>query len=323
MINLLYLDRNGQITKSDSLEKARELYLKKNTIFWLDIESTSSKESEDILGNIFKFHPLAIEDCISSTHHPKLDNYGEYLFLIVHGVTPLAKSADFNTNEVDIFISKNFLITFHNKSLDFINNTMSRIEKNPAILEEGPSRILYYLMDCMVETYTPVVEALDKAIDGIENEIFENPTDSTLNKTFRLKRKLMRLKRTASYQREVFLELSRTTSPVIEKDMLIYFRDVYDYLLRFSDIADSYRDIVTSAIDTYLSVVSNKMNSIMKVLTIIATIMMPLTLIAGIYGMNFDYMPELKIKYAYFIVLGIMGITTIFMLYVFKKKKWM
>lgn len=323
MITLLYLDEQNNLIKTGSIDKLKELQQKKDAIFWLDMENMQKKESEEILSGIFKFHPLAVEDCINISHHPKMDDYCDYLFIIVHGVSKGNKNSDFHTDEINIFMGKNYIVTYHDKKFSFIDETFSKIEKNPLLIKQGPANILYYLMDYLVESYTPVIESLDKLIDTIENEIFKNPTDETLNKIFTLKRRIMRLKRISTYQREVFLELSHTNSPLIEKNMLIYFRDVYDHLLRLSDLADSYRDTATSAIDIYLSAVSNRLNSVMKVLTIIATIMMPLTLIAGIYGMNFEYMPELKMRYGYFYVLGIMVILTLYMIHIFRKKKWM
>lgn len=323
MITLLYIDEQNNLVKTDSIEKLKELQQKNDTIFWLDMEKMQRKESEDILTGIFNFHPLAVEDCINVSHHPKTDDYCDYLFIIVHGVSKGSKNNDFHTDEVNIFVGKNYIVTYHDKKFSFIDETISKTEKNPLTLKEGPTSILYSLMDNLVETYTPVIESLDKIVDNIENEIFKNPSDETLNKIFNLKRRIMRLKRISTYQREVFLELSRTNSPIIPRNMLIYYRDVYDHLLRISDLADAYRDATSSAIDTYLSVVSNRMNSIMKVLTIFASIMMPLTLIAGIYGMNFEYMPELKMRYGYFCVLGVMAVITGFMLYTFRKKKWM
>lgn len=322
MITLIYLDGQNNLVKTDNTEKLKELY-QNQTTFWLDMEKTPKDEAENILKNIFNFHPLAIEDCINISHHPKMDDYKEYLFIIVHGVSKGNKNSDFRTDEINIFISKNYIVTYHDKKFNFIDESLTKVEKIPQIINEGPAHILYHLMDCMVETYTPVVDSLDKVIDGIESEIFKNPSNDTLNKIFKLKRRIMHLRRVTTYQREVFLELSRTFSDLIDQKMLIYFRDVYDHLLRLSDLTDSYRDTTTSAIDIYLSVFSNKMNSIMKVLTIIATIMMPLTVIVGIYGMNFEYMPELKMRYAYYCVLGFMAILSGFMLYMFKKKKWL
>lgn len=323
MITLLYLDEQNNLVKTDSIEKLKELQQKKDAVFWLDMENMGRKESEEILTGIFKFHPLAVEDCINISHHPKMDDYCDYLFIIVHGISKGTKNSDFHSDEINIFVGKNYIVTFHDKKFAFIDETFSKVEKNPLLIKDGPATILYNLMSYLVETYTPVIESLDKFIDNIENEIFKNPTNATLNKIFQLKRKIMRLKRISTYQREVFLELSHTNSPLIDKSMLMYFRDVYDHLLRLSDLADSYRDTATSAIDIYLSAVSNRLNSVMKVLTIIATIMMPLTFIAGIYGMNFEYMPELKMRYGYYCVLGFMGVLTLFMLYIFKKKDWL
>ena len=291
-------------------------------ILWVDFESPKKEEIE-LLSKHFKFHSLAIEDCIADIHHPKIDDYHDYLFVILHAIALGQGKTTFTTHEIDFFLGKNYLVTFHKKKVKSINAVREELSRTCTSIAGGSDFLFHSILDRLVENYSPVIDLLENRINKTENQIFENLRENTINQIFSLKRDAMRLKRISTVQRDIVNRLSRDQFLVISKDARIYFRDTYDALFRINDITNSHRDLISGLLDVYFSSVSKRMNEVIKVLTIIATIMMPLTLITGIYGMNFRYMPEIGWKGSYFIVLGIMLFISSLMIWFFKKKKWL
>jgi magnesium transporter len=288
---------------------------------WVDFETPTDNESE-VLSTVFNFHPLAVEDCIAESHLPKLDDYGDYLFLVIHGARRGESPGTFNTVDVNFFVGKRYLVTFHPSHTRSVDQTKERCQKNTQILSKGIDFLLYEIMDRLVDNYFPILDDFDVVIDELEYEAFHNPTRATLDRIFSLKRDVTALRRITGPQREIFNRLSRDSFAVISRRAAPYFRDVYDHLFRISDLAESYKDLGAGLMEAYLMVVSNRLNEIIKVLTLIATIMLPLTLITGIYGMNFEYMPEIKWRYGYFFVIGFMALVGFGLLYYFRKRRW-
>lgn len=290
-------------------------------IIWADFETPTDNESE-VLSTVFNFHPLAIEDCIAESHLPKLDDYGDYLFLVIHGARRGDPPGTFSTVDVNFFVGKRFLVTFHPEHTRSIDQIKERCRKNVQSLSKGIDFLLYEIMDRLVDNYFPILDDFDMVIDELEYEAFHNPTRATLDRIFSLRRDVTALRRITAPQREIFNRLSRDSFTVISRRAAPYFRDVYDHLFRISDLAESYKDLSAGLMEAYLMVVSNRLNEIIKVLTLIATIMLPLTLITSIYGMNFEYMPEIKWRYGYLFVLGIMALVGSGLLFYFRKRKW-
>jgi len=288
---------------------------------WVDFETPSESESA-ILSTAFNFHPLAIEDCIGESQLPKLDDYGDYLFIVVHGARRGDAPGTFNTVEVNFFIGKRYLVTFHPEQSRSIDQTKQRCQKNSLTLSRGADFLLHEIMDGLVDNYFPLLDDFDEVIDELEREAFETASKTTLDRIFALKRDVTALRRVTAPQREIFNRLSRDPLSVISRRAAPYFRDVYDHLFRIADLAESYKDLSAGLMEAYLMVVSNRLSEIMKVLTLLATIMLPLTVITGIYGMNFDYMPELNWRYGYFAVLGVMGLVAGGLLLFYRKRKW-
>ena len=288
---------------------------------WADFEAPTDAENE-ILSTAFNFHPLAIEDCIAESHLPKLDDYGEYLFLVVHGARRSDTPGTFNTIEVNFFVGKRLLVTYHREHHRSIDQTKLRCEKNIFPLSKGVDFLLYGAMDSLVDHFFPILDHFDEAIDDLEQEAFNNPTRSTLDRIFSLKRDVTALRRITAPQREIFNRLSRDPFSVISRRAAPYFRDIYDHLFRISDSAETYKDLSAGLMEAYLMIVSNRLNEVIKVLTLLATIMLPLTVITGIYGMNFRHMPELGWRYGYLMILGLMGLVVFGLLYYFRKRKW-
>ncbi|HEY5599166.1 MAG TPA: magnesium/cobalt transporter CorA, partial [Candidatus Manganitrophaceae bacterium] len=268
------------------------------------------------------FHPLAIEDCVTETLLPKIDDFGDYIFLVLHG-SRVSEERGFSTAEINFFLGPHYLVSYHDQPSRSVNRTKERLLKNAPSMTKGVDFLLHEILDGMVDNYFPVLDQFDDAVDGIEEEVFSHPDQETLNKIFTLKKEVMHLRRVTGPQREILNRLSRDNFSVISPKAAIYYRDVYDHLVRISDLSESYRDLITGALEAYLSVVSNRLNEIMKILTIFTATFMPLTLITGIYGMNIESIPGLRSEDAFWGVLGGMAIITAAMFLFFRKKKWL
>ncbi len=317
---LIYSEDEGHRSFDDLTLLPALLSDKKNRV-WVDFEGPAP-EAAEILSRVFHFHTLAIEDCISETLLPKIDDYGDYIFLVLHGARTMGDQT-FVTTEVNFFLGPNYLVSYHDEPSRSVSQAKERCLRNGHSITRGADFLLHEILDAMVDHYFPVLDQFDSIIDGIEAEVFAQPDRETLNRIFTLKKEVMHLRRVAGPQREILNRLSRDPLRVISPTAAVYFRDVYDHLARITDLAESYRDLVTSALDAYLSVVSNRLNEIMKLLTVFTATLMPLTLITGIYGMNFENMPELYSPYGYFVVLAVMAVIIVGMLAFFRKKKWL
>ena len=311
---------NGAIEK---LEFRPEL-LKEvpEAIHWIDLEDPTVKEAT-ILEDPFHFHPLAIEDCLSEVHHPKVDDYDAYIFVIVHGIRFDAPTDQFITRELDIFLGTNFLITHHNGPMRSITAARELCNKNlQASMPRGVDFLLHSILDQMFEHYFPSLDAIEDKIQLVQVEVFENPSRETLDRIFALKRDVMQLRRICLPQREIINRLARADFKVISQRAAVYFRDIYDNLYRIVEGSMAYQDMTQSTMDAYLSAVSNRLNETMKRLTVISALLMPLTVITGIYGMNFEFMPELHWKFGYPLVLGTMAVVSGLLVLWFRRKNW-
>ncbi|MDI6785034.1 MAG: magnesium/cobalt transporter CorA, partial [bacterium] len=324
-MHTIYLYTPVEGVQFNQLERSaiRRALDKEDAILWVDLEAPDDEEI-DILVRDFAFHPLSIEDCIFPQNRPKLEEFPNYSFIVFHSIAyDPAPGKGLRFAELDIFIGKNFIVTVHDEPLRNITNTKSRCKEKQELMKKGPDFLLHLILDSMVDSYFPILDQMDEQIDIVEDKIFSQPTTRLLNQIFSLKRNLIAFRKTIIPQREIINSLTRRDFPYIQSGTLVYFRDIYDHLVRMVDTIDTYREIISGAVEAYLSVTSNQLNSIMKTLTIIATTMMPLTFIASIYGMNFDFMPELRCKFGYPIVLGIMLCVALGMLYYFRRKKWL
>lgn len=288
---------------------------------WVDLEEPTPEE-EKIFKEGFDFHPLAIEDCLVDIQYPKIDIYQGYLYIVLHGINYLAQSKNFVTAEVDIFLGKNFLVTHHYHKMRSARILRERVEKEPSYMERGPDVLMYTILDKMVDNYFPDLEKLEDRIEEIEDAVFQAPQRSHLQDIFGIKKDVLYLKRIFYPQREVFNRLSRDEFEYIQRSTRLYFRDIYDNISQMTEIADSYRDALSGLIDGYLSSVSHNLNQVMKLLTMITTIFVPLTFIVGVYGMNFEHMPELRWRYGYFAILALTLLTGAAMFAWFRKKGW-
>jgi magnesium transporter len=257
-------------------------------VLWVDFEGTPPESDEPLLLQVFGFHPLAIDDALQESHVPKVDDWGEYLYIVLHSVAfDETDGGRLDTLELDVFLGENYMVTHHDQPLAAIERVWDLSQRDERHVRNGPDYLLYRLVDEVVASYMPVVEQIDEAIDLAEDQIFARPTPYTLERIFTLKRATLHLRRIIGPQREVLNKLARDDYQVIDSEARVYFRDVYDHLVRLHDISESVRDLVGGALDTYLSVINNRMNDIMKTLTMITTLFMPISFIASFFGMNF------------------------------------
>jgi magnesium transporter len=269
---------------------------------WIDLEDPTVKEAT-ILEDPFHFHPLAIEDCLSEVHHPKIDDYDGYIFAILHGIRFDAPTDSFITRELDIFLGPNYLITHHNGPMRSVSAIRDQCNKNlQAAMPRGVDFLLHAILD--------------------QVEVFENPSRETLDRIFALKKDVMQLRRICLPQREIINRLARADFKVVSARAAVYFRDIYDNLYRIVEGSMSYQDMTQSTMDAYLSAVSNRLNETMKRLTVISAVLMPLTVITGIYGMNFEFMPELHWRFGYPFALSLMVAAAGSLLWFMKRKNW-
>jgi magnesium transporter len=288
MIRSLYYAPGQSIQKDLPPERFSELIQNPQSLLWVDFVGEPSETSLPILED-FKFHPLAIEDALLETHSPKLDDWGDYLYIVLNYMNTEQKGDTWDTevDELDIFLGENYIITHHDFPIAAVEETWAACDRDERTVQGGPDHLLYKIADYLVAQYMPAVEKIDDAIDQIEDQVFNRPEPRTLEKLFALKRILLAMRRIIIPQREVLNKLARDDYKVIDPRDRIFFRDIYDHLVRLHDLNESLRDLVGGALDTYLSVINNRMNEIMKTLTVITTIFMPLTFVTGFFGMNF------------------------------------
>jgi magnesium transporter len=257
-------------------------------VVWVDFESNPVVEDERILREMFGFHPLAIDDALQEAHVPKVDDWGAYLYIVLHAVSfDAQRDQALATSEVDIFLGANYIVTHHDEPIGAVERVWALLQRDDRHLRHGPDHLLYRLVDEIAASYMPVVEAIDEAVDLVEDQIFDDPQRETLERIFALKRAVLHLRRILGPQREVLNKLARDDYSVIDPADRIYFRDVYDHFVRLHDITESLRDLMSGTLDTYLSVINNRMNDTMKTLTLITTLFMPISFIVGFFGMNF------------------------------------
>jgi magnesium transporter len=289
---------------------------------WVDLSSPSPDEAK-VLSELFHFHDLAIEDAIAEIHHPKVESYGDYLYLILHGIDFKARMHEFATQEVDFFLGPQYLVTFHGGTSRSIGRIAEICTRNDRVLGEGPSALLYRIIDGIVDNYRPEVDKLADRLDKLEKEVFQRPSQALVRRILDFKRDIASLRRVVMPQRDAVGRLARREFPQISEQLSYRFRDVHDHLVRLADESVYFQDRVTSLLEAHLSNVSNQLNGIMKVLTIISTIFMPMTVLTGLYGMNVQLFRFPGGEPAQFWwVVGVMASVCGAMLLLFRRKGW-
>ncbi|KPJ64468.1 MAG: magnesium transporter [Syntrophobacter sp. DG_60] len=297
----------------------------KPTVTWINIDGIHEVEIIEKLGKHFNIHPLILEDIVHTGQRPKMEDFGDYIFVVLKMLYYNEKDDEIKAEQVSLILGLNFVISFQETEGDVFNPIRERIRNGKGrITKKGADYLGYALMDAVVDHYFIILEKIGEKIEDMEEELVTNPTPETLQAIHNLKREMIFLRKSVWPLREMISGLERAESSLIQESTRIYLRDVYDHTIQVIDTIESFRDMVYGMLDTYLSSISNRMNEVMKVLTIIATIFIPLTFIAGVYGMNFAYMPELKWHWFYPKVFWLVMVAIIgFMAFYFKRKKWL
>ena len=287
---------------------------------WVDVQGAEEETGSVLRG--FGFHPIAVDDAFTLDHHPKIELFDDLLFVIVRGVTR-EESGHLETAKLAAFLRGRTLVTYHRLALPSVEMLQALLADRGKVASGDPARILYLLCDTVIERYFPILDRIDDEMETIEEEIFEEAREEQLARALELRHELATLRRVMMPHRQVFQRLAFDRLPGLEENLGPYFRDAHDNVLRLAEAIDQQRDLLVTVRDTYLSVVSQRTNDVMKVLTMFSAILLPLTFIAGLYGMNFEYIPELESRYGYFVVLGVMAVAASGMIAWFRRRGWL
>jgi magnesium transporter len=317
----VYKNENGSTDVVDAVDPS---WLQPNSSIWVWVDlSAPTPEEVKILSNTFHFHELAIEDALAEIHQPKVESYGPYLYLILHAIDFKAKEHAFRTKEVDFFLGAQYLVTMHSGTSRSIQRIAEICPRNDRVLGEGPLALLHRVVDAMVDNYRPEVDKLNDRLDALEKEVFQGPKPTLVRRILDFKRDVASLRRVVLPQRDAISRLARREFPQISEALSYRFRDVHDHLVRLADEAIYAQDRISSLLEAHLSNVSNQLNGVMKVLTIISTIFMPLTVLTGLYGMNV-HLPHLPggDEAQFWWIVAVMFATSAVMLWFFRRRKW-
>jgi magnesium transporter len=326
----IYAYQNGENEVRENIhpDELPGLLKDEEAVIWVDVDVRNDedlREAERMYAEIFGFHYLTIEDCREARNQPKVEEFPDYLFFIVHGMKSKAHTSNFITKELDGYLGSNFVVTNRNEDFRSIDLVKKRVLANTRVFQRGAAYLLHQLLDNIVDQYMPIVDDFDAAITNLEDRVYEMETaDNTiLEEIMDLRRSVARLKRVSTRQLEVLYRISHGEFPQIPENVLPFYRDVHDHLVRITDLAESYRDLVSGLFEIHFSVTANRTNDVMKVLAIISVTMLPMTLLTGIYGMNFENMPLLHSRWGYFVTMGIMVIIFVGLVAYFWKKGWL
>ena len=325
MIHSFVCGHDCQVKQDITLDEISDALQEPGRTVWVSLEMPTPDEFKAVLSDVFHFHPLAIEDCQSQGYQPpKVDDFGSYLFIITHGIGIDPANGDLVLRELDCFLGRNYLVTsYQTPEMPLIEAIKKRFDRDERLHNRGADFLCHAILDRLVDEYMPVLDSMDDELDKLEDMVLERPRTEALQRVLALKHSILILRRVVSPEREVMNRLSRDDLPQIAAPNRIYYRDVYDHLVRIHDLSESLRDVTSGTLDTYLSVTSNRLNEIMKALTVVSTIFLPLTFLAGIYGMNFRHMPELDWVLGYPMVWVVCISIAVGMLWFFRRHEWL
>jgi magnesium transporter len=327
MIRILYQDKQGDVMTDLPLEKLAGTLAERAGVLWLDFDGESAATIEPVLNNTFNFHPLAVDDALRESHVPKVDDWQEYLYLVLRAVGYSEKAKQLQVPELDVFLGPTYVVTYHHEeSVGALDHVWSVCQSDDRWLKRGSAHLLYRLADQLVSDAVTGAEQMNEDLDRLGDEIFTEVESSTLAGLFQLKHDILQLRRIVTPSRDVFNKMSRNSYAVIDEDDRLFFRDVYDHVMQLDDLLDDMLILVGSALDTYLSVVNNRMNDVMKTLTVITAFFMPLAFVTGFFGMNFFEAAAppggWTGRLALIVVLVFMAITPIMMFFWMRRRSW-
>lgn len=319
-----FVFKEGAVRETRSPDDVRAA-VAEGCCLWVDLEARSA-DNDALLAETFRLHPLTVEDIWTDHALPKIDDIDPYLYVSVHAMQFTDGGVAIKLRELDLVIAPAFVLTYDEGSAT-TGALAAELARSPRQISRGTAWLAHAILDRLVDGYSPVLDRFDEESGGIEDEVLEKAGTRegtpVLARVLALKRSLQALRRMAVHQREVLLRLARGEFALLPPEVLPYYRDVHDHFVRVVDLADSYRDLLTNVLEVYLSVQSNRMNQVMKTLTVISTVMLPITFIAGVYGMNFDVMPELRWRYGYPFALTLMASVVVGVLAIFRHKRWL
>ena len=324
-ITVTMLDYDSDNIEEKEIEDIEECaaYRDKPTVTWINIYGIHDTDLIERIGKVFELHPLVLEDILNTSHRPKIEVFDKYLYTVIK-MLDIDEQGNLESEQVSIVSMDNVVLTLQEKPGDVFDSVRKRIkDKRLRIRKRGTDYLSYALIDAVVDQYFFILESWEDKIEALEDVILNDPSNSIFDQIYQLKHSLMHLKKSVTPIREMLDSLIDEELDMLKPETLPYIRDVSDHVLQILDTIDNYRETILGLIDTFNSIAGNRMNEVMKVLTIIATLFIPLTFIAGIYGMNFAFMPELAWKYGYFVVWGIMIVLAVIMLFYFRRKKWL
>lgn len=323
-IKLYSYNENSFYEKVINLNNVNQLHIDKSFVNWISVEGLHDVNIIQRIGSCFNIHPLVLEDILNTAQRPKIENYDKYTYIVGKTLSYNSGLNEFNIEQESLILGESYVISFSEKKPEIYHAVCERIRQGAGkIRKVGPDYLAYSLLDVIVDNYFVVLEELSEKIEDIEDELVTNPSKDTLKVIHKLKRQILYLHKSIWPLREVISFLTRSETPLVTESLNIYIRDLYDHVIEVMDTTETLRDILSSMLDMYLSSVSNKMNEIMKVLTIISTVFIPLSFIVGLYGMNLKDMPEYNWPLMYPVLWVIMLSIIAFMLIFFKKKKWL
>lgn len=322
-IVLIEYNKNNAIRKVQVKAFECSCCLENDDISWVDIQGLGSETTLKEIAEIFSLHPLVLEDVVNVPQRPKIEEYEDQLLIIAHLVTPTADEKGFESEQIGFVLGKNYLLTFQEEKSECFDKVSERIRINKGRVRElGADYLTYLLLDALIDSYFPVLEDYGERIEDLEDAIVLKPNKDILQQMYYVRRELLSLRRSIWPLRNVVNLLIRDKNELMTEEVLVYLRDCYDHTIQLLDIVETYRELASSLMDVYLSSMSNKMNEIINWLTIMSTIFIPLTFLAGVYGMNFKYMPELEGKWSYFICLGAMFLIAVSLVFFFWRQGW-
>jgi magnesium transporter len=323
-ISIVSYDEKELLEKQAANIEECAAYKDKPGVTWINIDGIHQTDIIEEAGNIFDIHSLLLEDIVNTEHRPKAEDAGKYLFIMLKMLSYDQKKTEIKTEQVSLILGPNYLISFLEDEGDVFGPVRERLRKiHGRIRNSGTDYLAYALIDAIVDNYYIILEKLGEDIEKLEDELLLRPTRETLNNMHSLRRDMILLRKSVWPLRELISSLQRNESALIKPATGIFFRDVYDHAIQVIDTLETFRDIVSEMFDIYLSGISNRLNEIMKVLTIITTIFIPLTFIAGVYGMNFKYMAGLDWTWGFYGLLGLMALVAVIMILFIKRKKWL
>jgi len=324
-VTMVVTDFDAERHQSRPVERIAEVVAvrERPTVTWLNVDGVHDVALLEEIGEAFGLHPLVVEDIAHPGQRPKVEDYRDYLYLVLRMLTYDEAAAEVRDEQVSLVVGEDYLLSFQERSGDVFEGVRARLRSPGApVRGQGPDYLAYRLMDAVVDNYFVLLERLGYRLDDLEDALIEEPERSTLQEIYRMKRELLFFRKSVWPLREVIGALQRDTSPLIAEGTRTYLRDLFDHTIQAVDMAETYRDILAGMLDTYLSSLSNRMNEVMKVLTVVATIFIPLTFLTGVYGMNFEHMPELAEPWAYPALWGVMVVLGGGMLAYFRHRDW-